>query len=101
MEAIQQNEAMVTIKASFCIEGIEHLRANEERLGALPRCFSMVPATRGQINGYFSAQRRGEFSTIVPHGGSLFVGAHVMLLKNIDTKEELVNGRREIGRAHV
>jgi hypothetical protein len=94
IEAMQRNEAMVTIKGSFFIESVEHFRANEERLGDFPRCFSMVLATRGQINGYFSARRRGLFSTIVPHSLNLFVSAPVMLLKNIDTKEGLVNGRR-------
>jgi hypothetical protein len=57
IEAMQRNEAMVTIKGSFFIESVEHFRVNEERLGDLPRCFSMVPATQGQINGYFPARR--------------------------------------------
>jgi hypothetical protein len=92
--ATQRKEAIVMIEGSLFIESVEHFRADEERFGDLPRCFSMVPATRSQINGYISARRRGEFSTIVPGSLGVFVGADVMLLKNIDTKEGFVNGRR-------
>jgi hypothetical protein len=81
IEAMERKETIVTITGSFLIEPVEHFQANEERLGNFPRCFSMVPATKGEINGYFAAGRRGEFSTTVPHSLSVFVGARVMLLK--------------------
>jgi hypothetical protein len=57
IEAMRRKEAMVVIKRSFFIESVEPFRGNEERLGDLLRCFSRVPATQGQINGYFSTRR--------------------------------------------
>jgi hypothetical protein len=67
IEAMQRNEAMVTIKRSFFIESAEHFRANEERPGDLPRWLSMGPATWGQIDGFSlpgdSATFQQEFHT--------------------------------------
>jgi hypothetical protein len=94
VKTTNHNKAMINIKGCFFVENVEHFQANEERLGDSPRCFTMLPATQGQINGYFPARRRRQFSAIVPCTLSIFEGARVVLLKNIDTKAGLVNGRR-------
>jgi hypothetical protein len=91
--AMQRNKAIVTLKEFLFTMSVGCFQANEERLRDRSRCFSVVPATRSQINRYFSARRREAFSPIVPNSLIRFVLARVMLLRN--RKEGLV-GRQTL-----
>ena len=53
-------------------------------------------ATEGEKRRYFSLKRNKETSCLVPDKLSLFIGAEVMILKNIDASKNIVNGRRGV-----
>ena len=53
-------------------------------------------ATEGEKRRYFNQKRNKETSCLVPDKLFLFVGAEVMILKNIDASKNIVNGRRGV-----